>query len=238
MTSYTVRPGDTMWSVAVKHGISLNDLITANPQIKNPSLIVTGQIINIPSTSTSTYIVKPGDTMWGIAIKNGVSLNDLITSNPQIKNPSFITPGQLINLPGSTNVPIVPDNVRDLETEVIRLVNIARLDNGLNALFEDINLSNVARVKSKDFVTNNYFSHNSPTYGSPFDMLKAFGIKFSAAAENIANGQKTANEVMNSWMSSSGHRANILNANYNKIGVGVARDNNGNLYWTQMFIKD
>ncbi|EBK2060154.1 hypothetical protein AAL85_25555, partial [Salmonella enterica subsp. enterica serovar Typhi] len=78
---------------------------------------------------------------------------------------------------------------------------------------------------------NNYFSHTSPTYGSPFDMMKKFGIKFGYAGENIAMGQKTPAEVVNAWMNSEGHRANILNANYNLIGVGYY-----NGYWAQEFV--
>ena len=68
-------------------------------------------------------------------------------------------------------------------------------------------------------------------------MLRNYGISFTAAAENIASGQRTAAEVMNSWMNSAGHRANILNATYNQLGVGAAKDSNGNLYWTQMFTR-
>ena len=80
---------------------------------------------------------------------------------------------------------------------------------------------------------NGYFSHTSPTYGSAFDMLSARGIAYTSAGENIAAGQKTASSVMNSWMNSSGHRANILNASYTQIGVGYVAQGN---YWTQMFI--
>ena len=86
-------------------------------------------------------------------------------------------------------------------------------------------------------IDKNYFSHTSPTYGSPFDMMKSFGISYTAAGENIAKGQNSPQSVMNAWMNSSGHRANILNKSYNQIGVGVAKDSRGNLYWTQMFIK-
>ena len=68
-------------------------------------------------------------------------------------------------------------------------------------------------------------------------MLKSFGITFTDDGENIASGQKTATDVMSSWMNSSGHRTNILSSTYNKIGVGGAKDSNGNLYWTQMFIR-
>ena len=79
-----------------------------------------------------------------------------------------------------------------------------------------------------------YFSHTSPTYGSPFDMMKNYGIHYRAAGENIAQGQTSAQQVMNAWMNSSGHRANILNSSYTHIGVGYISDGH---YWTQMFIS-
>jgi uncharacterized YkwD family protein len=82
----------------------------------------------------------------------------------------------------------------------------------------------------------NYFSHTSPTYGSPFDMMKKFGIDYMAAGENIAKGQPTSAAVMSSWMNSPGHKANILSENFTEIGVGVAKDANGTIYWTQQFI--
>jgi uncharacterized YkwD family protein/spore coat assembly protein SafA len=240
MTNYTVLPGDTMWGIATKHGIGLNELIAANPQIANSALIFPGQTINIPATDTSKYTVSPGDTMWSIATKHGIGLNDLVAANPQITNSALIFPGQTINIPDDTitpSVPSVPSNIRELETEVIRLVNIERAKAGQPALTEKNDLSRVARIKSQDFIDNNYFSHNSPTYGTPFDMLRSFGITYTAAAENIASSQKTAAEAMNTWMSSSGHRSNILSSTYNQIGVGVARDDKGNLFWTQMFIR-
>ena len=85
-------------------------------------------------------------------------------------------------------------------------------------------------------INKNYFSHTSPTYGSPFDMMKKFNISYRAAGENIAKGQKTPAEVVKAWMNSQGHRENILNSKYTEIGVGVAKDSKGTLYWTQMFI--
>lgn len=190
-----------------------------------------------------TYKIMPGDTMWHIAMKKGINLNDLIMANPQISNPAFIYPGQIINLTNTNqnnndnNNTNPSNNFDSLENEVIRLVNAERNKAGLSSLTTDSNLTSVARTKSQDFINNNYFSHNSPTYGTPFEMLTTMGIKYSAAAENIASGQKTAAEVMNSWMNSSGHKANILNSNFNKIGVGVAKANNGNLYWTQLFTR-
>lgn len=121
--------------------------------------------------------------------------------------------------------------------EVIRLVNVERSKNGLSPLKANAELSKVAAAKAQDMINNSYFSHTSPTYGSPFDMMNKFGINYTAAGENIAYGQKDAAEVMNSWMNSSGHRANILNSNFTEIGVGVAKDKNGTPYWVQMFIN-
>ena len=121
-----------------------------------------------------------------------------------------------------------------VEMEVVNLVNIERQKNGLAPLQYSSELSNVARVKSQDMAQKNYFSHNSPTYGDPFSMMKSFGIKYRTAGENIAKGYSSAQSVMKGWMNSSGHRANILNPSFGKIGVGYVNIN-GTTYWTQMF---
>ncbi|OEH92480.1 CAP domain-containing protein [Bacillus solimangrovi] len=119
------------------------------------------------------------------------------------------------------------------EKEVVDLTNAERAKNGLAALEIDEELSKVARAKSADMQSNKYFDHNSPTYGSPFDMMKQFGISYKTAGENIAYGQKTPQEVVNAWMNSEGHRKNILNGQFTHIGVGFVEQGN---YWTQMFI--
>ena len=122
------------------------------------------------------------------------------------------------------------------QKEVVRLVNVERQKQGLGKLSLNAKLSNVATLKSQDMINKNYFYHTSPTYGSPFDMMKQFNISYKTAGENIAKGQKTPAEVVKAWMNSQGHRENILNKNYTEIGIGVAKDANGTLYWTQMFI--
>ncbi|APC47228.1 CAP domain-containing protein [Virgibacillus halodenitrificans] len=119
------------------------------------------------------------------------------------------------------------------EQEVFELTNQEREKNGLAPLKVDVELSKVAREKSRDMAANNYFSHNSPTYGSPFDMMKQFGITYRAAGENIAKGQRTPEEVVNAWMNSEGHRANILSSKYTHIGIGYVEQGN---HWTQQFI--
>ncbi|WP_428910084.1 CAP domain-containing protein [Niallia sp. Krafla_26] len=124
-------------------------------------------------------------------------------------------------------------SVSAFEQKVVELTNQERAKNGLPALTLDVELSKVAREKSNDMRTKNYFSHNSPTYGSPFDMMKAYGISYRTAGENIAMGQRSPEEVVQAWMNSQGHRENIMNPNFTHIGVGHVSSGN---YWTQMFI--
>lgn len=179
----------------------------------------------------TTYTVQPGDSMWKIATKYQVGISELKTANPGITNPALIYPGQKITIPS------VDTTITAQENEVIRLTNVQRANQGLPALKTNWQLSRVARYKSQDMINKNYFSHTSPTYGSPFNMMESFGIRFSAAGENIAYGQRTPQEVVTAWMNSPGHRANILSPSYQQIGVGLAKDKAGRCYWTQMFIK-
>lgn len=182
------------------------------------------------SAQATTYTVVSGDSLWKIAVKYQIGLSELIKANSQIQNPNLIYAGQKINIPEAAPL-------QNLEAEVVRLINIERTKRGLSALKVNWQLSRVARYKSQDMIDRNYFSHTSPTYGSPFDMMEAFGLRFSAAAENIAYGQRTAAEVVSAWMNSPGHRANILSGSYSETGVGAAKKANGTLYWTQMFIR-
>lgn len=125
-------------------------------------------------------------------------------------------------------------NQLEFEQEVIRLTNIEREKHGLHPLKMDKKLGEVARKKSVDMMENNYFSHESPTYGSPFDMMVTFGVTYYSAGENIARGQTTPKEVVQAWMDSEGHKENILYPDYTHIGVGFVQDGN---YWTQEFVK-
>ena len=184
-------------------------------------------MVSVGASAATTHRVQSGDSMWKIAVKYEIGLSEIIKANPHISNPELIYPGQVITIPS------VDSGILNYEKEVVRLVNEARIQNGLKALTEDWELSRVARIKSKDMKENNYFSHTSPVYGSPFQMIKNFGISYRSAGENIAKGQSTPQTVVNSWMNSSGHRANILNPSYTHVGVGYFA--NGK-YWTQMFI--
>jgi uncharacterized YkwD family protein/spore coat assembly protein SafA len=180
--------------------------------------------------AAGAYTVRSGDSLWKIAVKYQIGLSELIEANPQIQNPSLIYVGQIVSIPNL-------DDIKALENEVIRLVNVERAKYGLSALKQNWELCRVARYKSQDMIKNNYFAHQSPVYGSAFTMMTNFGIKYTAAAENIAYGQKSAQAVVNAWMSSEGHRSNILSGSYDRIGVGAAKASNGTLYWTQLFIR-
>ena len=178
--------------------------------------------------SAASPTVAPGDSLWKIAVKYQVGLKEIKNANPQIKNYDLIYPGQQITIPTQDS------SISAYEQEVIRLVNEIRLENGLKALTFDWELARVARYKSQDMKDNQYFSHNSPVYGTPFQMMKSFGISYRSAGENIAKGYATPQAVVNAWMNSPGHRANILNSGYTRIGVGYVSGGN---YWTQMFIS-
>ncbi len=179
--------------------------------------------------ATTTYTVQKGDTLWKIARTYEVGVSEIIGANPQIKNPDLIYPNDKIT------VPLPDETLKNVEQEVVNLVNAERKKQNLAPLAIDWQVSRVAQYKSEDMGNNNYFSHNSPTYGSPFDMLKSFKISYSYAGENIAKGQKTPQDVVNAWMNSQGHRENILNSKFTKIGIGYYIKN-GTVYWTQMFI--
>jgi len=115
------------------------------------------------------------------------------------------------------------------------MVNKARADAGVEPLQFDMNLVKVARLKAQDMVDKGYFSHQSPTYGSPFDMMRQFGIEFKTAGENIA-GNQTAQKAFNAWMGSEGHKKNILNASFNYTGIGVVESPTYGKIFVQMFI--
>ena len=121
------------------------------------------------------------------------------------------------------------------EQETFDLINAQRTSAGLAALKVDSELQKVARAKAQDMVDKNYFSHTSPTYGSPFDMMKSFGITYKAAGENIA-GNSSNSGAVKAWMNSEGHKANILSNNYNYTGLAVVSSPKYGKIYVQMFI--
>ncbi|MFI5957266.1 CAP domain-containing protein [Cryptosporangium sp. NPDC051539] len=117
---------------------------------------------------------------------------------------------------------------------VVDLVNTARAEAGCDPVHSDPRLTTAALEHSEDMIARDYFSHNTPENLSPWDRAKAAGYSVPTG-ENIALGQKTAEAVMDAWMNSEGHKANILNCQSKAIGVGLALDGSGTAYWTQMF---
>ncbi len=184
-------------------------------------------LLTVPAFAATTHTVVRGDTMWKLAVQYQVGTSEIIAANPQVANPNLIYPGDLLT------IPTVDSAVLAYEAEVIRLVNAERAKAGLSPLTANWELSRIARYKSQDMRDNNYFSHTSPTYGSPSTMIRSFGLRFRASGENIAKGYSTPAAVVAGWMNSSGHRANILSASYTQIGVGYVAAGS---YWTQMFI--
>lgn len=211
---YKVQPGDTMWEIATRNGISLSDILSANPHLTDPNRIYPYQLIIVPKNAKpGSY--KPGSSQPG---------------NTQSGSPS----GQ----PSASPAPSAPTqqtSISEWEQQVVDLVNAERAKAGLRPLEVDAKLTQAARAKSADMRDRNYFSHQSPTYGSPFEMMDAFSISYRTAGENIAAGQRSPQAVMDAWMNSPGHRQNILNPNYTRIGVGLVQGGSYGYYWTQLF---
>lgn len=126
------------------------------------------------------------------------------------------------------------DTVAAYEQEVFDLVNQIRAENGLEPFVYNVTLAETARAHSQDMIDRNFFSHTNPDGEDPFDRMRDNGLSFSMAAENIAAGQRTPEEVVNSWMNSEGHRANILGG-CEELGVGLALGGSYGYYWTQCF---
>ena len=204
-----------------------NDLMFKKvKKVAMASVLSVSLLVPISAMAADSYTVVSGDTLWQIAVKNQTGVQELIDANPQLANPDQINPGQKINIPTKEQATV--------EQEVVKLVNAEREKAGLSPMKEDWELSRVAQYKSQDMLDKKYFDHTSPTYGTPFTMMKNFGITYKSAGENIAKGQRSAAEVVTAWMNSEGHRANIMSKNFTHIGVGYVAEGN---YWTQMFVQ-
>jgi len=255
---YTVKESDTLSTISQKFGIDLNALLRSNLQIANPNVICPGMSLNIPNIGQDagqafvpgfTFKPAPGtnngsgaDQSAGQGADNGAGqgadqgadngAGQGAGSGAEAGAGSNTGGG---NQAGGSGSEQQAGNTAQSEfaAQVVNLVNQERAKAGLQPLATDDKLAGMAMDKAKDMHDNQYFDHQSPTYGSPFDMMRSYGIQYSYAGENIAMGQRTPEEVMNGWMNSEGHRQNILNPNFNKIGVAYY-----NGYWVQEFIKN
>jgi uncharacterized YkwD family protein len=206
----TVAGNNTTLKVSQNFGISLNDLLKSIQ-----GMDMTDMSFNIPNTSVDYSSGDKSDS----------------SSDQGITTPSTNSGGNIGSSDNSQNAN--NSSTSAFASQVVTLVNQERTKAGLSTLTSDPALASMALDKAKDMYNNKYFDHNSPTYGSPFDMMKAYGIHYTYAGENIAKGQRNPQEVMNAWMNSTGHRQNILSPNFTKIGVAYY---NGE--WVQEFIAN
>lgn len=157
--------------------------------------------------------------------------NEITTPETNTTTP---TNQQEVETPSKASTDNVSLTVSEFEKKVVELTNVEREKMGLDPLQMYMPLMESARAKSEDMAKNQYFSHESPTFGDPFEQMEAAGIDYYYAGENIALGYRTPEAVVEGWMNSPGHRANILTPEYSHIGVGFSEDG---YYWTQQFIQ-
>lgn len=206
---------------------------TATPT-QNPDTLPTAQPTEIPSPDTTPIPTsEPAPTNTPTTAP---TLTPTATPTAAPTLTPTVTPTAAPTLTPTAAPTQAPSGLSAMEQEVLALVNSERAKNGLSALSWADDIAAVARAHSSDMINRGFFSHTNPDGESPFDRLKNNGISYRTAAENIAYGQKTPADVMNAWMNSSGHRANILNKNVTELGVGAVKNNNGTIYWTQVFV--
>ena len=205
--------------------------------------------------AVNTYTL-PGGNGQAIVISGNLNSFNCENGFPGIQLPDNMFPGNQI--PGSMlpdNLFPIPDfggqggtdggiidggitgdgqiNQDDAAAQVVNLVNEERAKAGLSPLTADRSVTSAAQRRAREIETN--FSHTRPNGSSFSTALSEAGVNYRSSGENIAYGQTSASSVMQGWMNSSGHRANILNGNFTKIGVGHYKSASGVDYWTQLF---
>lgn len=224
--------------------------------------LVTADYLNIrrgPSTEYEVIqVLRSGDTVWvlgqigewyavydektgclGTVSSNYIFLKDpnedtqILFGKDEVKQP-----GKEDSNPGSEDEdePVIKKMKLSKDEEaMLKLVNDERKKQGLNALEVNETLMETARAKANDMVENNYFAHQSPKYGSPFDMMKDHNLEFRSAGENIA-GNKTVEGAFKAWMKKEGNKSNILNPDYKYIGIGICKSDRYGKVFVQQFI--
>lgn len=198
------------------------------------------------ASKNDTYdVVSKVSDWYAIKLKdNKIGFIPADQSKPIVAQdkPTKMTPVAQTGTPQGTGTPKTPvtqansTSLTSNEQQMVTLVNQARKQNNVAQLKVDMQLTNVARTKAQDMIDNKYFSHNSPKYGSPFDMMKNFGVKYVKAGENIA-GNQTVQSAFNALMNSPGHRKNILEPNFTHIGMGIRSGGTYGNMFAQMFIS-
>ena len=207
----------------VDHGTNYNVVTTVN---KN-------EYIRVFAGVGEWYIIQTDKDYVGAVSKKYVKA--IYPSSSSSGNTSSGTAGGSSSTGNSGTSGTQTSSMNSDEKEVFDLINKQRTKNGLPALKNDSEVQRIARIKAQDMVDNNYFSHNSPTYGSPFDMMKSFKVSYKTAGENIAANSSNSSAVT-AWINSSGHKANILNSSFNYTGIGVVSSPRYGKMYVQMFI--
>ena len=189
------------------------------------------QINKVQNSSNSSNNCSQADQLWNL-LQNWKC--DWVIQNPCKPETPSQKPETPSQKPDNPSQEPEEDEEMSFTEQVVQLVNEERAKVGLNPVTIDDGVTAAANVRAKETKTS--FSHTRPDGTSCFTALKEQNVNYRGAGENIAWGQKTPEAVMEAWMNSSGHRANILNEKFTKIGVGLYQDSNGRNYWAQMFI--
>ena len=199
---------------------------------KSVGLVYKNEYVRVFAKIGSWYVVQTNSDLIGAVSTKYVRA---INSKTNTGSNTGSTTGTTQNNNTTTNKTDVSSTPSDLEKQLLDLINEKRTAYGLSKLSFDTALQKTAKAKAEDLVANNYFSHNSPTYGTPFEMMKSFGVTYKTAGENIA-GNSTLEGAVNAWMNSQGHRENILNNAYNLTGIGVVKSDKYGYVMVQMFV--
>ncbi|WP_018924771.1 CAP domain-containing protein [Salsuginibacillus kocurii] len=259
---HNVQPGENAWTIVEKFDLDLNKLDSLNSHLENMNILPVGQelIVDIEESDKEEVPSAPEQEAEenhtpesDQAPENGVEEEAPAPAEEAEENhtPEWEqTPEAGAEQEPATEEEAAPaeeeeaeetadtQDLIEFQAEVIELTNQEREAQGLEPLETHVELSDVATVKSEDMRDNDYFSHDSPTYGSPFDLMDHYGVNYRTAAENIAAGQMSPEQVVEGWMNSDGHRQNIMNAEFTHIGVGYAEGGSQNHYWTQLFLAE
>lgn len=206
---YRVQPGDTLHRLSARFRTTVGAVRALN-QLRGDLLLV-GQLLLVPLPSSR----QPAPPLQP---------QPVVPPAPPLTTPPQPVPA---SQPAGT--------LTQTEQQMLELVNRERAALGLRPLQADSELTRLARMKSQDMINLNYFAHQSPTYGSPFEMMRAAGVTFRLAGENLA-GSSTVSRAHTALMNSPGHRANILNSGYTHIGIGAISGGRHGLMITQLFV--
>lgn len=202
---------------------------------KSVGLVYKNEYVRVFAKIGSWYVVQTNSDLIGaVSTKYVRAINSTSNTGNNTGSSTGSSTGTTQNN-NTTNKTDVSSTPSELEKQLLDLINEKRTAYGLSKLSFDTATQKTARAKAEDLVANNYFSHNSPTYGTPFEMMKSFGVTYKTAGENIA-GNSSLEGAVNAWMNSQGHRENILNNAYNLTGIGVVKSDKYGYVMVQMFV--